>query len=206
MDGGPDVTGEPAPEAAGTEWRPWTIPNFITLLRLACIPLFLYVLFGRDDRAWAAWLLGALGATDWVDGYLARRLDQVSELGKILDPTADRLMLLVGIFAIVVDGSVPVWIAVLVLTREALVAVLAVVLAAAGAARIDVSRAGKVSTFLVMWAFPAFLMSESTIGGAAAFGVLAWVCIVPGLPLHWYSAAGYVPLARDALARGRGSV
>ena len=74
-----------------------TAPNLFTLLRLCCLPLFLYLLFGRDNRAGAAWLLGGLGATDWVDGWLARRFDQVSEFGKIFDPTADRLLFIVGI-------------------------------------------------------------------------------------------------------------
>ena len=87
------------------------MPNLISVGRLACIPVFLWLLFSVQDRWAAALLLGALGATDWIDGYIARRFDQVSELGKILDPTADRLMLLVGIFAIWIDGSVPTWVA-----------------------------------------------------------------------------------------------
>src|SRR3954471_3299295 len=86
-----------------------TIPNVITVIRLLCLPLFLYLLFGRENRAAAASLLGILGATDWVDGYVARHFHQVSELGKILDPVADRLLFFVGITAIVVDGSCPLW-------------------------------------------------------------------------------------------------
>ena len=77
-----------------------TVPNAITLVRLACIPLFLWLLFAQDDRASAAWLLGVVGATDWVDGYAARHLHQVSELGKVLDPTADRLVFIVCVGAI----------------------------------------------------------------------------------------------------------
>jgi phosphatidylglycerophosphate synthase len=76
-----------------------TLPNAFTLLRLCCIPLFLYLLFGRDNRAGAAWLLGALGATDWVDGWLARRFHQTSEFGKAFDPATDRLLFIVGIAA-----------------------------------------------------------------------------------------------------------
>ncbi len=78
-----------------------------TLARLLCLPLFLYLLFGRDNQAAAAWMLGALGATDWVDGYLARRLGQASEFGKMFDPTVDRLLFIVAIVAIIVDGSIP---------------------------------------------------------------------------------------------------
>ena len=84
---------------SGQRWRRTrylTMPNAFTLVRLCCIPLFLYLLFGRDNRAGAAWLLGGLGATDWVDGWLARRLDQTSEFGKMFDPTVDRLLFIVG--------------------------------------------------------------------------------------------------------------
>ena len=98
-----------------------TLPNLITLARLACLPVFLWLLFGKEDRAAAAALLAVLGITDWVDGYLARRLGQVSELGKILDPVADRLLFIVGAGGILIDGSVPTWFAVIVLVRETLV-------------------------------------------------------------------------------------
>ena len=83
----------------------WTIPNAFTLLRLLLLPVFLYVLFGLEDRAAAAWLLGGLSATDWVDGYLARRLGQVSEFGKVFDPTVDRLLFVVAIVAIAVQST-----------------------------------------------------------------------------------------------------
>ena len=87
----------------------------------------------------AAWLLGILGMTDWVDGFLARRLNQVSDVGKVLDPVADRLALIVGIGCILIDGSAPVWVAVAVLVREVTVAVAGITLGALGACRIDVT-------------------------------------------------------------------
>ncbi len=74
----------------------WTWPNAITLVRLALLPIFFWLLFGTGHRAVAAWLLGTLGATDWIDGFVARRLHQVSNIGKILDPTADRLLVIGG--------------------------------------------------------------------------------------------------------------
>src|SRR5688572_11363144 len=113
-----------------------TLPNFVTIVRLSCLPVFLWLLFGREDRAAAAWLLAGLGITDWIDGYLARHLDQTSELGKILDPVADRLLFLVGAGGILIDGSVPTWFAVVVLAREVLVAGATLGLAALGARRI----------------------------------------------------------------------
>lgn len=187
------------------EWRPYTVPNAISVARLLCIPWFLWLLFSVEDRWGAALLLGALGATDWVDGFIARRFDQVSELGKILDPTADRLMLLIGVFAIMIDGSIPIWIGVLALVREGLVAIVAVVLAALGARKIEVTWWGKTGTFLLMFAFPFFLAGNSDIGIASTFEVLAWVCALVGLPIHYYSAFGYVPAAREALRDGRAS-
>jgi len=180
-----------------------TLPNLITLARLACLPVFLWLLFGRENRAAAAALLALLGITDWVDGYLARRLGQVSELGKILDPVADRLLFLVGAGGILIDGSVPVWFAVIVLVRETLVGGATVVLAALGARRIDVTWFGKAGTFGLMIAFPLFLASHSTLSWADAAGVLAWVAGIPGLVFSLYAAALYVPIARRALSEGR---
>ncbi|HVF74753.1 MAG TPA: CDP-alcohol phosphatidyltransferase family protein [Acidimicrobiales bacterium] len=187
------------------EDRILTVPNVISLVRLACIPWFVWLLFGSEppDRYGAALLLAALGCTDWIDGYIARRYQQVSTLGKVLDPTADRIMLLVGVGGIMIDGSAPVWVAVAVLVREALVSIAVVVLAAMGARRIDVQWAGKAGTFACMVAFPLFLTSHSTAGWADLAGTLAWLVVLPGLVLAWYAALMYIPMARTALAEGR---
>ena len=99
----------------------WTVPNLFTLLRLLCLPLFVWLLFGLPSRQAAAWLLGGLGATDWVDGYLARRLGQTSEFGKKFDPTVDRLLFFVAIVAIMINGAMPIWFGVAVLFREVVV-------------------------------------------------------------------------------------
>jgi cardiolipin synthase len=180
-----------------------TVPNVITVVRLALLPVFLWLLFAQEDRASAALLLAALGATDFLDGYVARHFNQVSELGKVLDPVADRLLFFVGVGGILIDGSVPVWFAVAVLVREALVALATLGLAALGASRIDVTWFGKAGTFCLMIAFPLFLASESTVGWADAAGTLAWLIGIPGLVLSWYAALRYVPLARQALRDGR---
>jgi cardiolipin synthase len=181
-----------------------TIPNVLSVVRLACIPLFLWLLFGAEDRSSAAYLLAALGATDWVDGYVARHFNQVSTLGKVLDPLADRLLLLVGVVGIAVDGSVPIWIAVLTIARETLVGGTTLVLAAMGARRIDVTWWGKAGTFGLLCAYPLFLGSHaSDLHWQDLAGVLAWVCVIPGLIFSYVAAAGYVPLARRALAEGR---
>jgi cardiolipin synthase len=176
-----------------------TVPNALSLGRLACVPLFLWLLFGRENRLAAALLLAGLGITDWVDGYIARHFDQVSTLGKILDPVADRILLVVGMIAILVDGSVPPVVFWAAIVREVSVAGLALLLGALGARRIDVSWAGKCGTFLMMIAFPLFLWGH----GEGWQAVVAWPVALAGLVMGWYAAATYVPAGLQALRDGR---
>jgi cardiolipin synthase len=192
----------PAPAEPVTD-RILTIPNLITAARLACLPLFLWLLFGRDDRFAAGILLGVLGLTDFLDGYVARHLNQVSTVGKVLDPVADRLLFLVGVIAIVVDGSVPLWFALIVLVREVVVAVGTLVVAALGGRRIDVTWWGKAGTFSLMIAFPLFLIANSGIELAGLVEFVAWGFGIPGVVLSYYAAALYVPLAAGALREAR---
>lgn len=181
-----------------------TWPNLITLVRLACIPLFVWLLFGREHRAAAAWLLAVLGSTDWVDGWLARRFDQATEFGAMFDPVVDRLLFFVAIPSLLIDGSVPIAIAVGVLAREALVAVFAVTISAVGADRLQVTWEGKTGTFLLMFAFPMFLGAASTLSYAPILRWLAWIFAVPGLGYSWYSAlVQYLPTVRQAVTARR---
>ncbi len=190
--------------AAVGEDRILTIPNVISVVRLLCVPIFLWLLFDQDDRLAAAWLLAVLGATDWVDGWIARRYGQVSKLGKILDPVADRVLLIVGVTAILIDGSAPLGVGVLSLVREGLVAVSVLALAALGARRIDVTWYGKAGTLLVMIAFPLFLLGNADQGAWSTFGTwMGWACVVPGLVLGYLALAQYVPLGLEALREGR---
>jgi cardiolipin synthase (CMP-forming) len=181
-----------------------TIPNVISLVRLACIPVFLWLLFSRHNRAGAAWLLAGLGATDWIDGYIARNFAQVSELGKVLDPTADRLLFIVGIIAIIIDHSAPLWVSVLVVAREVVIAILLVVLTMLGMKRFPVTWWGKTATFLLMFAFPLFLLSHAVTGRWHTLtNVLAWVTVLPGLVLSYATFVDYIPKMRTALREGR---
>ena len=167
------------------------------------MPVFLWLLFSADDRWTAAWLWGAVGVTDWVDGWWARKFDAVSELGKLLDPVTDRAVLIVGIAAVGVDGAVPWWLVVLALTREVLVAVAGLLLGALGARRIDVTWWGKCATFGLYFAFPLLLAGASEAGSADWFWWAGWVCAVPSLLYSYLSALQYIPLGLEALRSGR---
>lgn len=191
-----------APEEAGLD-RILTAPNLITLMRLAFIPVFLWLLFGAHRQTAAAILLAVLGATDWVDGHVARRFHQVSTLGKVLDPVADRILVGTSVIAIIVYGAVPVWFGVATVAREAVVSVAVLVLASLGAKRIDVLWVGKAGTFALMFSYPAFLLGHGTAHWQTPIRDIAWVTGIIGLVLAWIAAGSYIPVARQALAEGR---
>jgi cardiolipin synthase len=186
--------------------RLWTVPNLFTLIRLLCLPWFLYLLFVDENRAGAAWLLAALGSTDWVDGYIARRFDQSSEFGKIFDPTVDRVLFIVSVTAIVIDGSIPIWFAVAVLVREVLVGgVIAFSTLFLHMERFGVTWLGKCATFLLMGAVPSFLLGAADVWESPFFAALAWVLGIPGLVLSYWTGIAYIPLIRSGLEAGRTS-
>ncbi|HEY5265899.1 MAG TPA: CDP-diacylglycerol--glycerol-3-phosphate 3-phosphatidyltransferase [Acidimicrobiales bacterium] len=193
-------------ESVDAGWLTW--PNAITLVRLALLPVFFWLLFSTNHRAIAAWLLGSLGATDWIDGYVARRFHQVSNIGKILDPTADRLLVIGGLIAVAAAGGVPWWFAVAVLVRELIVSILTLVLAALGAARINVLWWGKFSTFALMTTFPLFLLTTNPHHGALSTWqhdarTFCWFIGIMGLVVSWLVLFGYVKPALNALRAGR---
>ena len=181
----------------------WTVANFITVARLGCLPIFLWLLFGRDDQIAAAALLAGLGATDWVDGFVARRLRQVSAIGKVLDPTADRILFIVGVGGIIIDGSAPLWFSIMVVAREAVVGIAMVIFTLFGMKRFDVTYLGKCATFALMFAFPIFLLRAGVSEAKTEYGIAAWICAWPGLVLSYITAVLYIPQVRSALRDGR---
>ena len=183
--------------------RIFTVPNVITLVRLLCIPLFVWLLFGAHRQTAAAILLAVLGATDWVDGFVARRYGQVSTFGKVLDPTADRILVGTAVISILIYGAVPLWFGIATIAREVLVSAMVLLLAAMGAARIDVLWVGKAGTFGLMFAYPTFLLGDGTAGWQEPIRVIAWVTGLIGLALAWWAAGSYIAPARRALREGR---
>lgn len=182
-----------------------TAPNLLSVGRLLAVPLFLWLLFGAETRLGAAVLLGVLGATDWVDGWVARRFDQVTELGKVLDPTADRILLGVAGVAIFVDGSVPGLVFWPVIVREVVISIAVIALALVGAQRMDVLWTGKAGAFGLMFAFPFFLLGDAGTSYDDLWTAVAWVCAVPGVVLGYVAAVEYARLVPGALAARSGS-
>jgi cardiolipin synthase len=165
--------------------------------------VFVWLLFGAGRQTAAAILLGALGATDWLDGQLARRLHQVSRIGKVLDPAVDRVLVGTAVIVVIVHGAVPLWFGLLTVVREALISGTVLALAALGARRIDVLWIGKAGTFGLMVAYPGFLISHGSAGWQQPFHVAAWAAGAAGIVLAWVAAVAYLVPARSALAEGR---
>lgn len=178
-----------------------TWPNFVTLVRLGFLPLVV-VWMSQDRVVEAAFLLGCLGATDWVDGWIARRFDQVSELGKVLDPIADRAVFLVGLGSVVWYGAFPLWFGAAIIAREAAIASLMVGSTLLGMERFDVTRRGKLATFALLCAVP-WVTLGSVGGGWLIVGIAGWIVGIPGLVLSWLTFFEYVPLVRAHIASGR---
>lgn len=211
MNGAPHLSrglaGEEIPEG---EDRLLTAPNAITLVRLLCLPVFLWLLFGREHHLAAAALLAALGATDWVDGYVARHFGQVSNFGKMFDPTVDRLLLIVGVAGIMLADLQIAWFmtfAWIVVVREVVLSAFVATTVLMGARRMDVTWVGKCGAFAMMTAFPSFLASSdaSLAGtwGQTAFLVLAWGAGIPGLVCSMVAFVGYLREGTRALREGR---
>ena len=175
-----------------------TVPNLFTLARLVCIPFFVWLLVVQDRPLAAAWVLGLVGATDWIDGYLARRLGQVTTIGKIFDPVVDRFLIATTVVCAITEGFAPLWFTVVVLIREAAVTALVGYVTARTGKRIDVTYIGKCAAFAVMWAFPWFLAADALHDGLwrSFFGFGAWISAGAGIVFGAWSLGQYFQLAR----------
>lgn len=179
-----------------------TIPNLISLVRLLCVPWFLWLVFGEDELLTAACLLGALGATDWIDGRVARRFNQVSTVGKVLDPAVDRVLLVMAGVTLLIIDAMPLWFGLVVLVRELLIAIGGIYIGLRGHTRLDVQWAGKVAAFALMFSLPFFLSAKSGVWWSTEALVMAWFCGSVGLAYSWYSAFDYLRRARAARRSG----
>ena len=175
------------------------VPNFVSFLRVSAVPVFWWVLLGAEEVGWAALLILVVGSTDFLDGYLARRLGQVTEFGKSLDPVADRLMIASALIGGLVAGVVPGLIAWPLLAREAVMAAVTLYLAGRRLAPLTVRRAGKVATFLLYGAIPSFYLAAAGIL-PVLFTPLAWLAGAVGVVLYLAVAARYLGDFRQRLS------
>jgi cardiolipin synthase (CMP-forming) len=183
--------------------RVLTVPNALSATRILLIPVFVMLLVPEGTRLAGFLLLGAVVSTDWVDGFIARRTGQVTELGKLLDPLADRLAMAAALVTFVALDLFPLWAALVILVRDAVVLGAAVWLALTGGPRIDVRPIGKYATFTLMWGAPMIAWGNAGLPLDDLARVLGWVWFAVGA-VEYYAAAGtYAFDLREAMARSR---
>jgi cardiolipin synthase (CMP-forming) len=170
----------------------------VSFLRLAAVPYFWFVLVVQERIGLAAVLVFLIGGTDWIDGWLARKLGQESKLGAFLDPLADRLMIASALVGGWWAGALPVVFALPLILRELAVSVGAAVLAARGGGTLQVRYVGKLATFLLYGAIPSFYLSHAEIAWWL-FTPAAWIAGALGLFLYWWVATGYASDIRRVL-------
>lgn len=180
-----------------------TLPNLITLIRLLALPVFVTMLLVNEQRAGAALLLGVLGMTDWVDGWIARRFNQTSQFGMVFDPFVDRALFVVGTGSVLIDGGVPLWFCVCILVREVFVGLMMTIGTLVGMKRFPVSIWGKRYTFLLMTAVPLLLLGTSTHVTADAAWLGGWFLGIPGLVMSYVVGVLYIPVVLRNVRLGR---
>jgi cardiolipin synthase len=180
--------------------RVWTVPNLLSLARLAGVPVFLWLVLGPEADAWALALLMVSGFTDYLDGYLARRLDQASRLGQVLDPVADRLYILAVVFGLALRDVIPWWVAVLLPLRDLLLWGLVPFLRTRGYSALPVHFLGKAATFNLLYAFPLLLLGDGDGVVATLADVFGWAFAIWGMGLYWWAGVLYAWQVRRLLA------
>ena len=193
-----DSVQEKTGHAAGRS-RVWTIPNIISMLRLAGVPLFLWLVLGPEADAWALAVLMISGVTDFLDGYLARRLDQFSNLGEILDPVADRLYILAVVIGLALRDIIPWWVAIILPLRDLLLWGLVPLLRTRGYSALPVHFLGKAATFNLLYAFPLLLLGEGTGVVPTMAQVFGWAFAIWGIGLYWWAGVLYAWQVRKLL-------
>ncbi len=186
-------------ELAGERWL--TVPNALSFLRLLGVPLFLWLLLGPRADGWALVVLMASGITDWLDGRLARALDQYSRLGELLDPLADRLYTVATLVAFVIRGIVPWWVLVLIIGRDVVVSAALPLLRRKGYLAFPVLYIGKAATLNLLYAFPLLLLAQMDWAGADLARPFAYAFTAWGIALHLWSGTLYlIQLVRSPVA------
>lgn len=172
--------------------RVLTIPNLLSFLRLAGVPLFLWMILGPHADGWAVLLLMFAGFTDWLDGHLARAWHQTSRLGQMLDPVADRLYIASTLVALAIRGIIPWWLVALLVARDVMMLALVPLLKTRGYTSLPVHLIGKAATFCLLYAFPMVLLGAGSSMLATTSRVLGWSFAIWGTALYWWAGLLYV--------------
>lgn len=183
------------PQAPGYDTeRVWTLPNVLSLLRLAGVPLFLWLVLGPRADGLAVLVLVVAGFTDWLDGQLARRWHQRSRLGQMLDPVADRFYILATLLGLAIRDIIPWWLVFILVARDCVIALLVPVLKTRGYSSLPVHFLGKAATFSLLYAFPLVLLGAGDSPLALVARVIGWAFALWGTGLYWW--AGWLYLAQ----------
>jgi len=178
----------------------WTLPNAVSALRLLGVPVFLWLVLGPEADVLAVLLLMVSGFTDWLDGYLARRLNQTSKLGEILDPVADRLYILAVVVGLALRHIIPWWVALILPARDAFLWCLVPFLRTRGYSALPVHFLGKAATFNLLYAFPLLFIGDGD-GTIATLGkMFGWAFAIWGIGLYWWAGLLYAWQVRKLLA------
>jgi CDP-diacylglycerol--glycerol-3-phosphate 3-phosphatidyltransferase len=182
----------PVGDRAALPDRVWTLPNALSVLRLLGVPLFLWLLLGPESDGWALVVLMVSGFTDWLDGKLARWLDQGSRLGALLDPAADRLYIVAALVALALRDIVPAWLVAVLVGRELVLGIALLVLRRYGYPPLQVHYLGKAATLLLLYAFPGLLLAYGANPVAVVAEPIAWALTIWGTVLYVLSGAFYL--------------
>jgi len=178
-----------------------TVPNLLSMLRLAFVPVFLYLLL--NEKYLSAILILALSSlTDYLDGYFARKFNQVTRLGQLLDPAADRLYIFSTLVGLSITGIIPVWLALVIIGRDVVLAIAYPILATYGYGPLPVHYLGKTGTFALLYAFPLLLMAYIWHEIAFVLEPLAWAFALWGVGLYWWGAVVYLRQLRQIVKKG----
>jgi cardiolipin synthase len=186
-------------DSLGGTSRVLTVPNVISIIRLAGVPLFLWLVLGPEADGWALLVLALSGVSDYLDGYLARRLHQTSTLGTILDPVADRLYILATVFGLAWRDISPWWLAVLLPARDLFLWGLVPFLRTRGYSALPVHFLGKAATANLLYAFPLLLLGDGHGVVASLARVFGWAFAIWGTGLYWWAGLLYAWQVRKLL-------
>jgi cardiolipin synthase len=183
--------------------RVLTIPNMLSFLRILGVPLFLWLVLVPQADGWAVALLVVSGFTDWLDGTIARATGQISRLGQLLDPIADRLYIAATLLGLAIRAIIPWWLVIALLGRDLVLAVVLAVLKRRGITGLPVHFLGKAATFCLLIGFPLLLLGAAATGTGISVAdvsrAVGWAFTLWGTALYWWAGVLYLVQARQIL-------